>query len=358
MVMIIIITITTTVQLSITPLCLQAKTPTWTSERQRWRQRRSSSRRWATPNTLRSRSCRRWARRRSSNSSSKTGGTKIRRWAWAWLTSPTASPRSRRCLSTPPPCTSPPPWPPSTVWWTTAVERNRWEDWDRTFALSVQIRAAGPSVGPFGKFFLCQIMTEWLLLENVYNALQYWILCNVICRKWDETFETTILPEPHRDLYLSLFLDRSGVSRGPTRRPWIRPHTDSSTVETVTSSFTTTVTEDVRDTSSTCGENTSGTSFTCMSDASISTVQVYLSITFATSRFQMESSTLQIQSSEAKHIIVSWHTDGVVQSLKYLLRVLTSMMVSSCSRFSLDVYSLRITLRVFLIIRPAYKQLN
>lgn len=35
MVMIIIITITTTVQLSITPLCLQAKTPTWTSERQR-----------------------------------------------------------------------------------------------------------------------------------------------------------------------------------------------------------------------------------------------------------------------------------------------------------------------------------
>lgn len=46
-----------------------------------------------------------------------------------------------------------------------------------------QIRAAGTSVGPFGKFFLCQIMTEWLLLENVYNALQYWILCNVICRK-------------------------------------------------------------------------------------------------------------------------------------------------------------------------------
>lgn len=54
---------------------------------------------------------------------------------------------------------------------------------------------------------------------------------------------------------LRLFVDRSGVLRGLTRCQWIRPHMDSSTEETVISSFITTITEDVRDTLSTCGEN-------------------------------------------------------------------------------------------------------
>lgn len=55
-------------------------------------------------------------------------------------------------------------------------------------------------------------------------------------------------------LGLSVFA-RYGVLRELTNCPWIRPRMDSFTEETATSSFTSTAMEDVRDTSSTCGES-------------------------------------------------------------------------------------------------------
>lgn len=51
------------------------------------------------------------------------------------------------------------------------------------------------------------------------------------------------------------FFDRYGALRDQTKCSWIRPRTDSFTEETATSSFTSTNTEDVGDTSSTRGES-------------------------------------------------------------------------------------------------------
>lgn len=53
------------------------------------------------------------------------------------------------------------------------------------------------------------------------------------------------------------FLNRSGESRAQTKFLWILQPTESFMEETVTSSCTTTTMEDAKDTSSTCGEETS-----------------------------------------------------------------------------------------------------
>lgn len=67
-------------------------------------------------------------------------------------------------------------------------------------------------------------------------------------RKWVKSGHVT-------QFFSSLCVLRYGELKALTRYWLIRQHMDSSTEETVTSFFTTTVTEDVGDTSSTCGEN-------------------------------------------------------------------------------------------------------
>lgn len=56
-------------------------------------------------------------------------------------------------------------------------------------------------------------------------------------------------------VFVHVLLARYGELRDRTKCRWIRPRTASFTEGTATSSSTTTTTEDVRDTSSTCGES-------------------------------------------------------------------------------------------------------